>query len=239
VRALLAATLFGFVSLAPAKACDTALIILMDRSASMTDEEFRLQVQGTARAFGSPETVRRIVGSAGRGSIQARVASYDDTMEWHTPWTRIASQQDAERLAEVVAAIPRLSRGWTYTGEAVMRSVEEFNNLPEPCDRHVIDVSTDGVATDAFALSQARTKAEEAEIIINAITVAGEGTEDDVSSLQVPQSELSTWARENLITGIGSFALPATFQNYAQAMRTKLTMELAAASPTTTTIFSH
>lgn len=218
---------FGLILSLPAKACDTALILLMDRSGSMTDEEFTLQISGTAEAFRSPEVIRRILGSGGGGSIQARVATFALGTDWHTPWTRIASQDDARAFSGVVANIPRISHGGTYTGDAVMTAVRSFETLPEACDRHVIDVSTDGVAADERTLAEARKRAEELEITINAVTVALADEENTIYAPQIPQAELTLWAQENLIIGIGSFVLPANFGNYAQAMRTKLTMELA------------
>lgn len=242
MKALVAVVLAVTVWALPARACDTALILLMDRSGSMTNEEFALQLQGTADALRSPEVVRRIVGSSGGGSIYARVGTFDITVDWHTPWTRVASQREADGLADAVSSIPRIGRSGTYTGMALNDAVLQFQTVPQACDRKVIDVSTDGVAADLTTLAFARRRADSEEITINVIAVALPDSEDDedaVYAQQIPQAELITWSQEYIITGIGSFALGATFQTYAQAMRAKLTMELAASPVPTISTMRH
>ena len=118
----------------------------IDVSDSVTADSYILQRDGIARAFNDPRLLKAV--AAAPGGIEALV------LEWSDPdkiavtvgWTQIIDQRSAARFAAAVHATTRSSRGLTAIGPALAAAAAQFDHLPQPAARRVIDISGDGIA---------------------------------------------------------------------------------------------
>src|SRR5262249_50027910 len=128
-----------------APAASLALVLAVDVSTSVSADSYLLQRHGIARAFENPRLVGAI--SVLPGGIEALV------LEWSDPdriavtvgWRRITDIDSAAGFAAAVRATARSSTGLTAIGPALLAAAAEFDRVPEPAERRVIDISGDGV----------------------------------------------------------------------------------------------
>lgn len=194
-------------------ACAAALVLLLDVSSSVDDEEYAAQRDGTAAAFRDPAIARIIETQPGGVAVTA--------IEWgndaHTtvPWTVLRTAEDAASFATALATTTRSDAGETYMGHALDAANSALDAAPCAAEREVVDVSGDGESTDRWA------KAVE--------TLAARGA--TVNALAVPEPKkpwLPEWFRENVATP-GGFVIEAPgYGAYGPAIRRKLVLELAA-----------
>jgi hypothetical protein len=104
--------------------------------------------------------------------------------------------------------------GGTALGAVLRWGVETLASRPE-CERHVIDVVTDGEA-DVVPVEQARDEAAAADVQINALGIRTEW-----------QADPREWLQMHVITP-GGFAVAAEdWRSIAIALRRKLIREIA------------
>lgn len=199
-------------------AADLALILAIDSSSSVDDDEFSLQMAGLAAAFQDAEVQTALSANAPNGAMILM-------MEWSSagwqqvniPWRRIRSQGDADALARDIADAPRLIYGGgTAIGAALQFAQQQFAELSMPVYRRVIDVSGDGSSNQGPALELSRRLMKNSGITVNGLAIINE------------ENDLADYFRYHLITGIGSFSLPATdYRDFAKAIKSKLLREIA------------
>jgi len=197
---------------------DLALILAVDSSSSVNEEEFALQMMGLAAAFRDSDVQTALSANTPNGAMVL-------VMEWSSagwqqvniPWRRLRSPEDAEALARDLADAPRLIYGGgTAIGAALDFARRQFAELPMPVYRRVIDVSGDGSSNQGPTLDASRKQAIAAGITINGLAIINE------------EADLADYFRLHLIAGIGAFALPATdYNDFAKAIKTKLLREIA------------
>ncbi|HYZ64909.1 MAG TPA: DUF1194 domain-containing protein, partial [Acetobacteraceae bacterium] len=105
---------------AQAGAVDLQLVLAVDISRSIDEEEARLQREGYRSAMGDPAVVAAITG----GMIGAIAVAYVEwagftTQDLVIPWTRIAGAADAAAWSERLARSPRQSVSWTSISGAL------------------------------------------------------------------------------------------------------------------------
>ena len=205
----------GAILSTPLRACDVALALTVDVSGSVDPREYRLQMDGLARALDDGD-VREALKSA-----EAQVA----VMQWSgsnrqkvvTPWSSAATDADIDRLVEALKTTPRAYRHFsTAIGDAILAAAVLHVQIAGRCARAVIDVSGDGRSNEGATLADMRRS-----LAGTAITVNGLAIEKD-------DTDLSTYYREEMITGPGAFVVAASdFDDYARAIRRKLLREIA------------
>jgi hypothetical protein len=198
-------------------AVDLALVLAVDGSASVTYEEFGLIAGGMAAALRDPAVVRGLIGGPARSSIGSLLLwSGAGAQEVLTDWTLIASPADAAGFADSVDNMSRVVRaGQTAIGEALLAALTLLAHLPAHAARHVVDVIGDGRSNDGVAPGPVRDRMAGAGITINGLCILHE--EPDL---------LQTYTNE-VIGGPGAFAVTcATYPDFAEAMRQKLTREV-------------
>ena len=202
----------------PAAAAGLALVLAVDVSASVTADTYVLQRNGIARAFEDPRVAGAI--SAVPGGIEALV------LEWSDPeriavtvgWTRLADGAGAAAFAAAVRATQRNSKGLTAIGPALLAAAAEFEHMPEPAERRIIDISGDGMANFGVSPSVARDSVVAARITINALVIL------------TGEPWLEAYYRRNVVGGPGAFvAVARDFASFAKAMQRKLVLEIASA----------
>jgi len=226
-RTLLAAA--GAAALAyPARAdepVDVALVLAVDVSRSIDEDEARLQREGYRAAVSDPRVIEAVRG----GMLGGIAIAY---VEWAgieyqrlvIPWTRIGSQRDADGWAEALAQAPRTSLSWTSISGGVEFSRQLIAQCPYEATRRVIDVSGDGVNNSGPPAEQARDRAVAEGITINGLPILN----DRPTFGRPPPVPLDQYYRESVVGGPGAFVIAAEdFDAFGQAVRRKLIREVA------------
>jgi hypothetical protein len=204
---------------------DVALILAVDVSRSIDEDEARLQREGYRAAVSDPRVVEAIRG----GMMGAIAIAYT---EWAgiefqrlvLPWTRIASARDAEAWAGALAQAPRTSLSWTSISGALDHARGVMAQCPFEATRKVIDISGDGVNNSGPPAEAARDRAVAEGITINGLPILN----DRPTFGRPPPMPLDQYFRESVIGGPGAFMIPAEdFEAFGPAVRRKLIREIA------------
>lgn len=210
---------------AEAEPVDVLLVLAVDVSRSVDEEEARLQREGYREALSDA----RVVEAIGRGMIGALGVAY---VEWAgieyqrlvLPWTRIATQREADRWAEALAEAPRNSLSWTSISGAIDFSRRVLAEAPFEATRRVIDVSGDGVNNSGRPSEMARDDAVAEGIVINGLPIVN----DRPTFGRTPPMPVDQYYARHVIGGPGAFLIVAeNFSVFAQAVRRKLIREIA------------
>lgn len=203
---------------------DLALVLAVDVSRSMDDDEQRLQRDGFVEAFRSP-----VVHEAIRKGMLGRIAVV--YMEWSgpaeqkvvVPWTVVDGPERAIGFSERLARAPIGRIFSTSISGAIdygMRLLGESGVDPV---RRVIDVSGDGPNNTGRMVTSARDDAVAQGVTINGLPFmlkrpTGFG---DIESLDL-------YYQDCVIGGPGAFIVPVReARHFAEAIRTKLVREIA------------
>jgi hypothetical protein len=197
-----------------------ALVLAIDASGSVKDDEFFLQQQGYAQAFRSPD-VRAVLADAGIVDIGAVLFSDSERDLQIIPMTRIVRGAGTEEFARRLDTVPRPVPGNTGIGIAIAAATTLLGAPGACAHRRIINLSGDGPesmaprARTALSTADARRRAEELGITINALAIAHE----------VP--DLGEWYRTQLIAGPGAFVMEVKgFESFAGAIERKLLREI-------------
>ncbi|SFK15575.1 DUF1194 domain-containing protein [Falsiroseomonas stagni] len=228
-RSLIAAAgAAGFGRIAPARAdepVDVALVLAVDVSRSIDEDEARLQREGYRSAITDPKVVEAIrggmLGSVSLCYIEWAGIEYQRTV---IPWTRIATQGDADGWAATLAQAPRASLSWTSISGAIEASRRAMGECPHEATRKVIDVSGDGVNNSGPPAEMARDRAVADGITINGLPILN----DRPTFGRAPPVPLDIYYRDSVIGGQGAFMIAAEdFEAFGNAVRRKLIREIA------------
>jgi hypothetical protein len=197
---------------------DIELVVAVDASRSVNDDEYALQVGGYAKAFVHPAVLRAITG----GRHRAIAVTY---VQWAGPllqqqligWTLINDRESAEEFAERILASPRAFRGGGTSLSGIIdygRPLFDRNGFEG--ERRVIDISGDGINNSGRLPHMARDDAVLQGVTINGLPILNE----------VPW--LDDYFRDNVIGGPGAFLIAAQdYDSFAIAIRNKLIREIA------------
>jgi hypothetical protein len=204
---------------------DMLLVLAVDVSRSVDEDEARLQREGYRAAVSDPAVVEAIRG----GMIGAIALAY---VEWAgaeyqrlvLPWTRIGGQADATAWSERLAEAPRASLSWTSISAALDFSRGVLAEAPFEATRRVVDVSGDGVNNSGGPAEAARDRLVEEGITINGLPIVN----DRPTFGRLPPLPLDEYYRDSVIGGPGAFVIMAEdFQSFGNAVKRKLIREIA------------
>lgn len=211
---LLSLIIYTLPSLTVAK-CGVALLLAMDVSGSVDAFEYRIQRDGLAAALRDPAVVDALV------HAEAKVAvlqwSGSGRQELTLGWRQIIQRADAELFA---AQVMNDRRRWniyaTAIGQAMEAGRQSFSMVTD-CEKHVIDISGDGISNEGFEPGMARFGLAADGITVNALVI--EDTEPG----------LADYYRREVLTGPSAFLISVpNFDAYPEAIRRKLILELSA-----------
>ncbi|MGE0222542.1 MAG: DUF1194 domain-containing protein [Acetobacteraceae bacterium] len=198
------------------------LVLAVDASGSVDMDRFELQKNGYATAFRS-EVVRSAIRNTITGSIAVTM------MQWTGPrmqtviidWFLIDGDGAAERFAtEIDRSSRQLFGGGTSISGAIDFSADLFAIGQYRAPRRVIDVSGDGANNRGRPSSAARDDAVAAGIIINGLPILA------------VEPYLDKHYSRDVIGGPSAFMIPAkSYDEFAQAIRSKLVTEIAGIAP--------
>lgn len=226
MRRLLALVLVLLAAPAAAEVVDLQLVLAVDVSRSVDDEEFQLQREGYANALRDP----RVLASITSGGNRAIGVTY---MEWSNAhlqrqivkWTKISDGESAALFAEAILAAPRAFAGWTSISGAIDYAIVLFERSPFRSDRMVIDISGDGSNNSGRPVAEARDDAIKLGITINGLPIVNERP----SPWLPAEPNLDEYYVKNVVGGPGSFMIVADdFHSFQTAILNKLIREIAA-----------
>jgi hypothetical protein len=233
MQAGLAAAAMGLAPAARAiELVDLLLVLAADVSRSVDAEKFRLQREGYIAAISDPTVVRLM-----RAGPRQKVAlcfvewSGDKAVSTMVDWQAIGAQSEADGFAGKVRAAPRLFMDRTSISTGIDHSMGQLARSPYGAERRVIDVSGDGTHNSGRPVILARDEAVGKGVTINGIAILSAVPLAFNPSHTHPPGGLLKYYEDNVIGGVGAFALAAEgFGDFAQAIRRKLIKEIAAAA---------
>ncbi|MBL4721568.1 MAG: DUF1194 domain-containing protein [Alphaproteobacteria bacterium] len=209
---------------------DLELVLAIDISGSVDDEEARLQRDGYVAALESEDIIRAVMsGMLGRIAItyiEYAGAEFSDTV---VGWTLISGAEEAQAFARKVAAAPIRTEVWTSISGAIEFALPQFATNAFEGTRQVIDVSGDGPNNTGGLVTAAREAAQALGVTVNGLPIIN----GRISPSGWPQmKDLDLYYKDCVITGPASFIVVAdSFQDFARAIRRKLILEIANATP--------
>lgn len=210
---------------AAAEPVDLQLVLAVDVSRSVDDEEFQMQREGYALALQDPRVLNVIVS----GVHRAIGVTY---MEWANAhlqrqvvgWTRIGDGESAALFAEAILRAPRSFAGWTSISGAIDYGLQLLERSPFTSERRVIDVSGDGSNNSGRPPAFARDDAVKQGVTINGLPIVNEKP----SPWLPPEPNLDEYYAANVIGGPGAFVIVAEdFLSFRTAILNKLIREIA------------
>ena len=205
---------------------DVRLVLAVDVSRSIDQEEARLQREGYRSAMSDPAVIAAITG----GMLGAIAVAY---VEWAgftlqtlvLPWTRIGSAAEAAAWSARLGRAPRESLSRTSLSGALRFSGRVLASCPWEGTHQVIDVSGDGVNNSGPPADEERDRLVARGVTINGLPIVN----DRPNFGTVPDGTLEAYYRDSVIGGPGAFLIPAaSFAEFGQAIRRKLIQEIAA-----------
>ncbi len=208
---------------------DLELVLAVDVSRSVDDQEFDLQRRGYAQAFTHPNVIKAIQSNGLRRIAVAYV-------EWAgaeaqltvVPWVQISDAESGELFADRILAAPRSFWGWTSISGAIDHSSKLFGQRYKG-RRRVIDVSGDGINNSGRPAFVARDEAVAKGIVINGLVIMNDNPNPGgFGQRAFPQPPLDEFYREQVIGGPGAFVIAVDdFESFAFAIVNKLIKEIA------------
>jgi hypothetical protein len=209
---------------------DLQLVLAVDVSRSMDFNEQRIQRDGYVSAFKSPE-VQKAISSGPYGRIAVTYIEWSGAFFQRVlvPWRVISSDEDALAFANELAKAPLEVDSRTSISAGLAYAATAFELSGVDSDHRTIDVSGDGANNDGGLLSPVRDR-----IVADGININGLPILLDPSPIlgAYGRVSLQDYYQDCVIGGPGAFVIPiTTLQDFGPAIRRKLILEIAMASP--------
>jgi hypothetical protein len=196
---------------------DLELVLAVDASASVSDQEFELQVRALAEAFRHRAVARaiRAAGDLGLAVALVQWADYGRHM-MAVDWTEVRDAAAAAEFAGKIDQVWRSLSGNTAIGGALEFAILQLEGNGYLGRRRVIDVSGDGRSNHGSAAWLVRDRAVARGITVNGLAILNE------------DPTLDRYYRTNVIGGTGAFVMTANdYEAYRSAIVSKLIKEIA------------
>ncbi|MDB5397469.1 MAG: hypothetical protein JWM91_4975 [Rhodospirillales bacterium] len=204
---------------------DLDLVLAVDVSLSMAEDEAKLQRHGYSAALRDPRIIESI-----RGGTLGRIAvTY---IEWSAVtdqrivvgWRVISDAASAEAFAAELDKAPLKSGTTTSISAGLDFAVQQIQQSPYTAARRVIDVSGDGYNDYGRPIRVARDAAVAAGMVINGLPVMNKRPAWQESA----PPDLDKYYAENVIGGGGSFSLVVKdIHDFGSSVLRKLMLEIA------------
>jgi hypothetical protein len=221
----LLAWIFAVSGAVATESVDLELVLAVDISGSIDEDEARLQRQGYVAALTDPEVLKAI-----RSGLEGRIAiTY---FEWSGPetrrllldWTVIEDEASAKAAAAKLASFPIRSAMSTSISGAIEFAMPMFGKTYEGT-RRVLDISGDGPNNAGPLIMGPREVALARGITINGLPIIN----DRPNRTGFPSfKDLDLYYQHCVIGGPGAFLVVAEgFDTFAEAIRKKMIIEIA------------
>ncbi len=204
---------------APALACRLALLLALDISSSVDQDEDRLQRDGLAGALVSPEVQAAFLSMPGAPvalGVFEWSGQYNQVMV--LDWRMIRAPGDLAMAARTVRGSTRSFREFpTAIGQALVYASGVFADAP-PCDRRTLDISGDGENNESFPPINAYENFPLDGVTVNALAIGGSKGLDYIEA----------YYRREVIRGPGAFVeIADDYADFRRAMERKLEREVS------------
>lgn len=199
---------------APANPCSLALVTALDVSASVDAREYDLQLTGLANALQDRQVL---------DAIEAAGGIWFSSFEWSghyqqktlLDWRFLVGEQSVVAAAAELAGSTRGHKEYmTALGYALAHGSKVLKEVPSPCQRLVIDVSSDGINNTGFEPEIAYRDVSFLNVTVNALVILNDDHTDD-------------YFAEKVIRGPGAFVeVTSSYEDYQTAMTRKLLREI-------------
>lgn len=207
--------------------CRQALVLALDVSGSVDAGEYRLQIEGVARALQDAEVRARILAMP---QAPVDLAVFEWSEAGHMPllvgWTTLSDDAAIDAVAGRLRATRRSpAPPGTALGHAMERGLALLDERPA-CWKRTLDISGDGQRNTGPNPRDVKPALAAAGVTVNALVVGADNpTIGDTRQAEI--AELSSYFRTSVIVGADAFVQTALgFEAYADAMRRKLLREL-------------
>ena len=180
------------------RCADLALVLAVDTSGSIDEDEFRMQVD-VASVFWADSAIPPVI----------------------INWTRIKSAGDAVALADSFLVLQRTAFGDTDLGAGLMAALDLLDAPGQCSARELVNVSGDGRATIGgrraaqMSVASARARADAMGVTVNGLAILN------------AEPSLGAYYRTQVITGPGAFVMEARdFRAFGEAIVQKLEREI-------------
>lgn len=196
---------------------DIELVLAIDCSSSVDDEEFALQVSGMANAFRDP-MIQNAIQNGVEGAIGISIIQWSSERFQNVAvhWRLLTGPADADNLANEIEAMPRtIGTGATSIANALLFAANSFNGNGMEGYRRVIDMSADGENNQGLDIHIAR-----AQVLARGITINGLAIRNEFPNLDI-------YFEDRVIGGDRAFTEVAKdYEDYRNAIFRKLFREL-------------
>lgn len=209
---------------------DVELVLAVDVSRSVDEEEQEMQFRGYEAAFRDRRLAEGIAGGP-LGAIACTMFTWSgwNVQEVVVPWTLLDGPRAAASFADAIAAAPRRTHLYTSISGAMDFAARQFGRGFEGT-RKVVDISGDGINNSGRPVAEARAEALAQGIVLNGLAVLDRSPTPPALIGQLP--DLDTYYRDEVIGGPGSFLVVAEgFVAFEAAVRRKIIREIALAPP--------
>lgn len=207
------------------KPVDVELVLAVDISFSVDEEEAKRQREGYVKALTSSEVLSTIM-SGPHGRIAVTYVEWADsgTQIVRVGWTEIANRADALAFASQVRDAPFQQGRYTAIGSALARSVQMIEDNGYDGFRKVIDLSGDGPQNQGIALAVARAEAQAHNIVVNGLAIKPKHAD----RWRPQKTDVAQYFRDFVIVGPGAFVIPVeTPDAFQEAILKKMLLEIA------------
>lgn len=208
---------------------DVELILAVDVSRSVDNEEQEMQFNGYAAAFRDPRLIEAMM----RGPIGSIACTFFTWSDWNIqehliPWMKLDSPESAEAFARAIDAAPRRTHLYTSISGAMDFAGRLYGEGFEGT-RRVIDISGDGINNSGREVGAARTDLLNQGVVVNGLAVLDRTPPPPGLGAMQPLDE---YYQERVIGGPGAFLMVADgFESFEQAVRRKIIREIASNAP--------
>ena len=192
------------------------LVLAVDVSSSVDDNEYFLQMNGLAQAFRHPDVLAALRASV--GGIAVALVQWSDSSKHAVAvdWMAVRDDADAAAFANAAVRAPRLIvGGQTSISGAIRFAMRELETNAYEGARRTIDISGDGRANAGAPPERARRAAAAAGVTVNGLAIRNE------------EPFVDTYFRNSVIAGEAAFLVVADdYDDFAAAMIEKLVREI-------------
>lgn len=208
---------------------DLELVLAVDVSGSIDEEEAALQRDGYMAALVDPDVISAIKGgSLGRIAVAYIEWSNAELQRIVVDWRLIDGLPAAREFVAALKANPPVRGRFTSISGAIDYAVPMFEANGFNAPRRAIDVSGDGPNNRGRRITDARDEAVGRGITINGLPIVN----DRPNFFGRPPPDLDLYYRDCVIGGPGAlFVIAKDFQSFANAIRRKLLLEISGLAP--------
>lgn len=227
--------LLGLLMLSPAttafaQAVDLALVLAVDSSESIDNEEVKLQREGYIAAI-KDSGILHAIQKGKHGKIALAYFEWADanTQTLLIDWTTVSDEASAVAFGERLKSSPILDGHFTSISSAIGYAMTLLDNNPYKSKRRVIDISGDGRNNHGPPLAEMQAEAIKRKITINGLPIVNDR---DRQFSGLPPNDIERYYRDNVIAGKNAFIVVArNFADFERAIIRKLMREIVDAGP--------